>query len=291
MIADRDGNVLVKDTASRGQKFLYRTFLGRCVLKILVLPFVSRLAGKYKNGKASARGIKKFVKKNGIDTSQYEEREFKSFNDFFTRKIKDGARPIDFNPSHLVAPCDGKLSVYTIGEKGEYAIKNSVYKLKDLIGEENADDFKNGTLLIFRLAVDDFHRYSFFDGGRAEATVKIKGVFHTVNPIATEKYKVYSQNSREYTLLHTDNFGDVVYAEIGAMMVGKIVNHGKREFSRGEEKGYFEFGGSTVVVVLKKGAANIDADILKNNDNNCETKVRLGERIGEKPTTCEDGII
>lgn len=291
MIADRDGNVLVKDTASRGQKFLYRTFLGRCVLKILVLPFVSLLAGKYKNGKASARGIKKFVKKNGIDMSQYEEREFKSFNDFFTRKIKDGARPIDFNPSHLVAPCDGKLSVYTIGEKGEYAIKNSVYKLKDLIGEENADDFKNGTLLIFRLAVDDFHRYSFFDGGRAEATVKIKGVFHTVNPIATEKYKVYSQNSREYTLLHTDNFGDVVYAEIGAMMVGKIVNHGKREFSRGEEKGYFEFGGSTVVVVLKKGAANIDADILKNNDNNYETKVRLGERIGEKPTTCEDGII
>lgn len=291
MIADRDGNILVKDTASRGQKFLYRTFLGRCVLKILVLPFVSRLAGKYKSGKASARGIKKFVKKNGIDMSQYEEREFKSFNDFFTRKIKDGARPIDFNPSRLVAPCDGKLSVYTADEKGEYAIKNSVYKLKDLIGEENAVDFIGGTLLVFRLAVDDFHRYAFFDGGTAEKTVKIKGVFHTVNPIATEKYKVYSQNSREYTLLHTDNFGDVVYAEIGAMMVGKIVNNGKREFSRGEEKGYFEFGGSTVVVVLKKGAANIDADILKNNANNYETKVRLGERIGEKPTAVSDGII
>lgn len=284
MIADRDGNVLVKETASRGQKFLYRTFIGRLILKILTRPFLSRLVGKYKDSAASAKSVKKFVKKNGIDMSCYEECEFKSFNDFFTRKIKDGARPIDCEPTHLIAPCDGKLSVYTADENGEYAIKKSVYKLKDLIGEENADAFRGGTLLVFRLAVDDFHRYSFFDGGTAGKTVKIKGVLHTVNPIATEKYKVYSQNSREYTLIRTDNFGDAVYAEIGAMMVGRIVNHGKREFARGEEKGYFQFGGSTVVVVLKKGAALIDADILRNVENNYETKVRLGEKIGEKPT-------
>lgn len=282
MIVDREEKILEKETASKTQKFLYRTFLGRLLVKILILPFISRAVGKYKDGKKSKKGIKKFIEKNGIEMSCYEEREFKSFNDFFARNIKAGARKIDDTPSSLVAPCDGKLSVYTADDKGEYVIKNSLYKLKDLIGEENAKEFCGGTLLVFRLAVDDFHRYAFFDGGSAEASVKIKGVFHTVNPIAMERYKVFSQNSREYTLLHTDNFGDAVYVEIGALMVGKIVNNGKREFLRGDEKGYFKFGGSTVVVVLKKGAANIDADILKNNANNYETKVRLGEKIGEK---------
>lgn len=282
MIVDRQGEVLVKDDAKKSQKFLYRTFLGRVLLKILTRPFVSRLVGKYKSGRASARGVKKFVAKNNIDMSDYENREYLSFNDFFTRRIKDGARRIDDTPAHLIAPCDGKLSVYTADEKGVYSIKNSYYDIADITGKENAAKFYGGTLLVFRLTVDDFHRYSFFDGGTAEETVKIKGELHTVNPIAMERYKVFSKNAREYTLLHTDNFGDAVFAEIGALMVGKIVNSGKREFSRGEEKGYFEFGGSTVIVVLGKGAVTIDGDILKNSADGNETKVRLGEKIGEK---------
>ncbi len=282
MIADRKGEILAVKTSSKTQRFLYRTFLGRIILKILVLPFVSRMVGSYKNGRASAKGIKKFVKKNGINMSEYEEREFSSFNDFFTRKIKAGARPIDDNPLSLIAPCDGNLSVYRADDDGEYCIKGSYYKLSDLIGKENAEAFCGGTLLVFRLAVDDFHRYSFFDGGSAEETVKIKGVFHTVNPIAMERYKVFSLNSREYTLLHTDNFGDAVYTEIGALMVGKIVNSDKKCFIRGEEKGYFEFGGSTVVVTLKKGTVKIDNDIAENIKKGYETKVRLGEKIGER---------
>lgn len=281
MIVDRKGEILVEKTSSKTQRFLYRTFLGRLILKILVLPFVTRVVGKYKNGKASARGIKKFVKKNGINMGEYEEREFSSFNDFFARKIKAGARPIDDNPLSLIAPCDGKLSVYSADGDG-YCIKGSYYKLADLIGKENAEAFRGGTLLVFRLAVDDFHRYSFFDGGTAEDAVKINGVFHTVNPVAMEKYKVFSLNSREYTLLHTENFGDAVYTEIGALMVGKIVNSNKKSFVRGEEKGYFEFGGSTVVITLKKGAVKIDDDISENAKKGYETKVRLGEKIGEK---------
>ena len=283
MIVDRHGEVLVKDDAKKSQKFLYRTFLGRVLLKILTRPFVSRLVGKYKSGRASARGVKKFIAKNNIDMSDYENRDYISFNDFFTRRIKDGARRIDDTPAHLIAPCDGKLSVYTADEKGVYPIKNSYYDIADLTGKENAAEFYGGTILVFRLTVDDFHRYSFFDGGTAEETVKIKGELHTVNPIAMERYKVFSKNAREYTLIHTDNFGDAVFAEIGALMVGKIVNSGKREFTRGEEKGYFEFGGSTVIVVLEKGAAIIDADIRENAAKGYETKVKSGEKIGEKP--------
>ena len=119
--------------------------------------------------------------------------------------------------------------------------------------------------------------------GTAVSHVKIKGVFHTVNPVAMERYKVFSLNAREYTLIHTQNFGDAVYAEIGALCVGKIVNTGKTRFVRGEEKGYFEFGGSTVIVVLEKGAAIIDADIRENAAKGYETKVKSGEKIGEKP--------
>lgn len=281
MIADRKGEILVEKTSSKTQRFLYRTFLGRVILKLLVLPFVTRVVGRYKNGKASAKGINKFVKKNGINMSEYEEREFSSFNDFFARKIKEGARPIDGNPLSLIAPCDGKLSVYRADEDGAYCIKGSYYRLADLVGKENEKAFCGGTLLVFRLAVDDFHRYSFFDGGTAENTVKIKGVFHTVNPVAMERYKVFSLNSREYTLLHTENFGDAVCTEIGALMVGKIVNSDKKSFVRGEEKGYFEFGGSTVVLTLKKGAVKIDDDIVENAKKDYETEVRLGEKIGE----------
>lgn len=283
MIADRQGNVLVKDDAGKAQKFLYRTFIGRLLLKIITRPFLTKLVGKYKNGKRSAKGIKKFIAAHAIDMSDYEPREYSSFNDFFTRKIKDGARPIDLTPDHLVSPCDAKLSVYTADEKGEYPIKNSYYRLKDVVGEENEKKFYGGTVLVFRLSVDDYHRYSFFDSGTAEKTVKIKGVFHTVNPVAMERYKVFSLNTREYTLIHTQNFGDAVYAEIGALCVGKIVNTGKTRFVRGEEKGYFEFGGSTVIVVLEKGAAIIDADIRENAAKGYETKVKSGEKIGEKP--------
>ena len=280
MIADRQGNVLVKDDAGKAQKFLYRTFIGRLLLKIITRPFLTKLVGKYKNGKRSAKGIKKFIAAHAIDMSDYEPREYSSFNDFFTRKIKDGARPVDLTPDHLVSPCDAKLSVYTADEKGEYPIKNSYYRLKDVVGEENAEKFYGGTVLVFRLSVDDYHRYSFFDSGTAEKTVKIKGVFHTVNPVATERYKVFSLNAREYTLIHTQNFGDAVYAEIGALCVGKIVNTGKTRFVRGEEKGYFEFGGSTIVLLVQKDKVKLRSDWKESLMQEQEGPVHMGERVG-----------
>ena len=105
-------------------------------------------------------------------------------------------------------------------------------------------------------------------------------VFHTVNPIANDYYPIYKQNARSYSLLHTDHFDDVVYMEVGAMMVGKICNHQINEFVRGQEKGYFEFGGSTIVVLFKKDVVKIDEDIIQNSSYHHETRVLMGEKIG-----------
>ena len=135
--------------------------------------------------------------------------------------------------------------------------------------------------MIFRLCVDDYHRYSYFDSGKQEGNHHINGVLHTVRPIALSEEKVFSQNDREWTILHTDNFGDVTQIEVGAMMVGKIVNHRCcNSFIRGEEKGYFKFGGSTIVLLINN--IKIDDDILENSSSGIETIVKLGEKIGEK---------
>ena len=148
--------------------------------------------------------------------------------------------------------------------------------------EKLANDYINGYCLIFRLTVDDYHRYSFIDDGKIIKSKYIPGKFHTVNPIANDFYPIYKQNSRSYSLLHTEHFGDVIYMEVGAMMVGKIYNHSMSSYQKGDEKGYFEFGGSTIVVLLKKDQVIIDQDIIENSKKYCETKVLMGEKIGVK---------
>ena len=143
-----------------------------------------------------------------------------------------------------------------------------------------ADEYRGGLCLVFRLTVDDYHHYHFIDDGTADKDHFIKGVFHTVNPIASDYYPIYKTNSRSYTVLHTKHFGDVVQMEVGAMMVGKITNLNKKTFKRGEEKGYFEFGGSTVILFIKKDIVDIDKDILNISKNEDEVRVLMGERIG-----------
>ncbi len=264
--------------------FLYRTVPGRVCLKVAAAPVVSRVIGKLLDTPASAVIIDPFVKRAGIDVSLYEKRPYKSYNDFFTRALADGARTIDKTPSHLISPCDGQLSVYDIGKDSVFYIKNSPYSLSDLLHDEAlAEEFSGGFCLIFRLRVDDYHRYIFFDDGRIEATRYIKGILHTVRPVAFERYNVYKQNCREYSIMQTKNFGKAVQVEVGAMLVGKIVNRKNvSEFSRGEEKGHFEYGGSTIVLLLKSGAAEIDDCIRESSRVGFETEVKLGQKIGTK---------
>ena len=281
-VIDRRTNKIYEDSPPKGANFLYKNIFGRIVLKVANKRFVSNIGGYYLSRKRSTKYIKNFVKDNNIDMSEYEDVDYISFNDFFSRKIKDGKRKFTKDSTDFCSPSDSKLLVYKI-EDQEFTIKNKKYTLERILRDENlAKEYKNGYFLVFRLSVDDYHRYSYIDNGTLISKKNIKGVFNTVAPIAFDKHKVYEENHRMYEVLDTENFGKIVQMEVGALMVGRIVNHEKRNFTRGEEKGYFLFGGSTIVILVKENIIKIDKDILENSKENIETRVKLGERIAKR---------
>lgn len=278
MVEKRCQNSIKKE---RMLSFLYQTTPGRSFLKVLCAPSVSKIVGIMLDSRLSRLLITPFVRYNDIDMTLFERRRFHSYNDFFTRKLVPGARNIDMVQNHLISPCDGKLSAYRIKSDSTFHIKGTRYALSELLkNKELAKRFSGGLCLVFRLCVDDYHRYVFFDDGITLGKVRIDGALHTVRPIALAHCNVYKENSREYTLQKTDNFGLCIYMEIGAMLVGKIVNHPLKSFSRGDEKGYFEFGGSTIVLLLQKNTAKPDGLFLENTKAGIETAVKLGQKIG-----------
>lgn len=282
MIKNRNGEIVVTNEKQNILlKKLYGTVCGRVILKALTAPAVSKAAGAFMDSRLSVPLIKRFIKSSGIDTSQYVMKKFRSYNEFFTRRVKRGMRPIDRMPSHFISPCDSKLTVYKIGKSSVFRIKGSRYRVSDLIQNDFlAKRYEGGYCMIFRLEVDDYHRYCYIDSGTKTENTFINGELHTVNPIALEHYNIYKRNCREYTVLHTENFGDVVQVEVGAMMVGRIVNrHGAAEVVRGEEKGKFEFGGSTIVLLVQEDMIRIDDDILRNSAESIETVVKYGEKV------------
>ena len=270
------------DTNAKSVDLLYNSFLGRVVLKLLVRPTISKLNGIRYSRKSSSKLIPKFVLKNEIDMSEYPYKEYSSFNDFFTRQIIKEKRPISSKKNDLISPCDSLLSVYKISKDLTFNLKNSTYTVGELLkDEELANKYNDGYLLLFRLTVRDYHRYCYIDSGTRDEYKHINGVLHTVNPIACKKVKVYSENSREYTTLHLDNFGDAIQIEVGALMVGKIKNNSLKKFSRGDEKGYFEFGASTIIMMFPKNSIEIDEDILAESEEEIETRIKYGEKIGK----------
>lgn len=283
MIKNRKGEIIAANQEqNRILAKLYDTFGGRILLKFLVVPVVSQTAGVFMDSPLSVPFIKKFIRKHKINTSDYDMKKFRSYNEFFTRKIKPGKRMIDYRADHLISPCDSKLSVYKINHDSIFRIKDSLYRVSDLLANEFlARRYDGGYCFIYRLEVDDYHRYCYIDDGEKTENIFIKGELHTVNPIALKRYNIYKRNSREYTILHTDNFGDVVHMEVGALMVGKICNHhGEHYFAKGEEKGMFKFGGSTIVQLFEKNTVRPDYDIMKNTREGFETIVRYGEKTG-----------
>ena len=272
---------------SNGVSFLYNTLPGRVLLYLLVKTTVSKLYGFLMDAPVSRCLIKGFVKRNNINMKEYRNIKYKSFNDFFKREIKKECRPFSDDPHDLSAPCDGKLTAYPIAADGAFTIKNSIYTIENLLANKTlADEFIGGVCLIFRLTTDDYHRYAYIDNGESVSREKINGVLHTVRPIAHQRYKVFVQNTREYEVMKTDSFGKVIQTEVGALFVGRITNHKiRRSFKRGDEKGMFEFGGSTVIMLFQKDSIKLDDDIYENTQQNKETIVKMGYTIGKKSIT------
>ena len=259
-------------------KFLYTTYIGRFLLnRIAIKPNFNKWWGlQYKSLKSNKK-IEPFIKKYNIELGDYKIADFNSFNDFFIRK-KD--INVDRIKNHLIAGSSGKLSVYKIDDTLKLQIKNSVYNINDIV-ENNIDmkEYKKGYCLVFRLSLTDYHRYIFIDDGYLKKYFEIDGVLHTVRSISN-KYKVFIRNKRSISLLNYKKLGEVIQIEVGALTIGVIKNMKKSIFCRGEEKGYFEYGGSTIVMFFKEGSIEIDEDILKQSEKDIETQVEIGEKIG-----------
>ncbi len=282
---DRDGNITIEDSRQdRLLYWMYNSAIGRKILKILIKPGVSQAAGWLLNRQCSKILIQPFIRKNHIDMSLYEEKDYKSYNDFFIRQIRKEYRPIAQDRNALISPCDGKLSVYSIEEDSRFKIKNTEYTLESLLRSKKlAKKYQGGYVCVFRLTVDDYHRFCYVDNGRKSKNYRIPGVFHTVNPAANDVCPIYKENTREFSLLKSEHFKTVLMMEVGALMVGRIVNHQEETYViRGMEKGTFEFGGSTVILILQKNAVKLEEDILQNTQKGYETIVKMGEKIGEK---------
>lgn len=269
---------------------IYSNPVGNNLLpKLASKKVLTDLYGKFCDLKVSKIYIKKFVKKFDIDMREYEKdvKDFSSFNDFFYRKLSLGSRPINSASNEFISPCDGKLlAIDDIDDDSSFRVKGFKYNVSDLIQDKGISElYKHGTCLIFRLCPTDYHRFHFVDSGICSPSKFIKGRYYSVNPIALKNIdRVFTENKREYSILKSNHFDDIIYVEVGATFVGSIIQSYRPNatIKKGDEKGYFKFGGSTVILILKHGVLNLDHDIVTQSKLGIETAVYLGEKIGER---------
>lgn len=253
-----------------------------------------RLTSKYglKYGSASsAAHIAKFIKQYNIDENEMADpvSSFRTFNEFFYRKLRPGARPIagSDDPRVLTSPADCRCMVFdSIDNATELWIKGEQFSLAGLLGRDDlAARFAGGRLAIFRLAPQDYHRFHVpTDCTVGESFGTIGTEYFTVNPMAIRhsSYDVYTENKRVVTLMHSKAFGTFAYVCVGATLVGSIVFTAKKgdELVKGGEYGYFAFGGSTVICVFEKGRVDWSSDISTNSKRPLETLLQMGMAIG-----------
>lgn len=269
--------------------YLYKTKSGRILLRPLISKPLSDLAGRFMDSRLSAVLIPAFAGRYAICLDDYEMDQVRNFNDFFSRRIKEGKRPVCTEEGSLIAPCDGLLSISRIKKDRVIRAKQSTFTIRRLLKDRKlAESLEGGYCLVFRLCVQHYHRYIYFDSGFKHKDRRIEGIYHTVRPVALEEVPVFVENTREYSVIDTDHFGRCVQMEVGAMLVGRIANDhkGPRRVLRGEEKGHFVYGGSTIIVLIPPDQVVLRKDLQEAlelaADETLEIPVRQGEKLGSK---------
>jgi phosphatidylserine decarboxylase len=270
-----------------GHKALSLLYGNNPIFSCLLLPLLahcplfSQFFGYLQKRPSSARKIAPFVEAYDVDTTEFAETTFASFNDFFTRKLKPEVRPIHPDPNVLIMPADGRYLVYP--EFDSFAIKGKTFSLECfLCNSALANRYRRGSMAIIRLCPTDYHRFHFPADGVPSAPRLIKGPLYSVNPIALcKRIGILAENKRMITELETEKFGTILYVEIGATSVGSIhqtyvPNHPVR---KGDEKGFFEFGASCIVLLFEEGKVQFDADLIANTESGLETLGHLGQSL------------
>jgi phosphatidylserine decarboxylase len=254
---------------------------------------VSQLYGCYQDWSISKSKVPPFVEKFDIDLSIYKagsvsaekkENSYKSFNEFFIREFEGNKRAFVGDENKMPAFCEARYFGHNqINSDVKVPVKGKLLNSNDLLGGSKwSQTFEGGPLLIARLCPVDYHRYHYPLSGETLDSFQINGQYHSVNPLALNaKPDIFIINERRASILETEKFGNLAYIEVGAAMVGKIIqshdeasSHGK-----GDEKGYFLFGGSTVILLGEKGKWSPSEDVLRNTKDGVETYLHLGEEV------------
>lgn len=282
-----------------GDKFiewLYESNSGKGLSHFICKAPISKFYGALQDLPLSKQKVEPFIKKFNIQMSDYlpeegrdERSPYSTFNQFFIRRFRPGKRPFVESPSEMAAFSEARYYGYeSVQDNESVPVKGHNLKPKALIANEKWEKtFEDGPLLLARLCPVDYHRYHYPDNGKILDDYRVSGMYHSVNPLALKaKGDILITNERHVTILETENFGKLAYIEVGAICVGKIIQSRPLDkgsvFSRGEEKGYFLFGGSTVIVVGEKGKWKPSEDILSNTKQGLETYLHLGMTVAKR---------
>lgn len=263
---------------------------GRAALHLLVKrALLTWWYGRKMDNPRSVHKVLPFIVEHDLDVDEFAKSamSYKTFNEFFSRKLKPAARPIDAGERSAILPADGRhLVVPNVDQADGFYVKGECFELGELLGGHVGRQFAGGAMLISRLAPVDYHRFHFPCACTAGRASEIKGPLFSVNPIALRRNVRYLvQNKRNVTMLDTALFGSVAMVEVGATMVGGIRETyiPGTKVGKGDEKGLFRFGGSCVITVFQKGRIAFDSDLLRQSANLIETYAKMGERFGVAP--------
>lgn len=265
-------------------RFAYDNPLGKMALHLFIKrPFFSHWYGWRMNQPKSKQKIAPFLAHYGLDPAEFADdvSTYSSFNEFFFRKLQPSARPIDSDPASIVFPADGRhLAFANAAEISSVFVKGQSFDLEKLLGSADlAQRYEKGALLLSRLCPVDYHRFHFPVSGIPQPSTIINGPLFSVSPIALRKNLSYFwQNKRSITSIATEQFGTVLMLEIGATCVGSIhqTYAPHAAVRKGDEKGYFAFGGSSTILLFEPGRLKIDADFLNRSQQGLETYARMG---------------
>jgi len=263
-------------------KWAYGNPLGKLALHGFVKrPFFSKWYGTRMDQKKTTKKIAPFLKNYGMVPDDFEKApdEFTSFNDFFYRKLKSGARPLADSP--VVLPADGRhLAFNKASDIHSVFVKGQKFDLAGLLNSpELAKKYQDGPLILSRLCPVDYHRFHFPCDGTPGATRVVNGPLFSVSPLALRQHLSYLwENKRTITELVTEEFGTVICMEIGATCVGSIHQTFKPgvPVKKGDEKGYFAFGGSSTLLMFEPGAVTFAHDLTDSSARNMELFAKMG---------------
>lgn len=286
----RDKNAIETEQVY-GEKWLrwtYGTVLGRFALWLLVKrAFVSRYYGWKMSLAASANRVLPFIVDYDLNVDEFAKKAFafKSFNDFFYRALKEGTRPIAAGENVAVLPADGRhLAFQNVETAAGFYAKGQKFSLESFLSDKAlAAEFAGGSLLISRLCPVDYHRFHFPVAGSPTEPRLINGWLYSVSPVALRQHLAYLwENKRVVTVVESPVFGRVAVVEIGATMVGSILQTfvPGRAVGKGEEKGLFKFGGSCVVTIFQRDRIKLDADLVQHSAAGLEVYAKMGDRLG-----------